>query len=240
MLLFLCFVLIYKRKRGDMEEKIIHLSTKDLDELKSKAYVASGTQADVFNCGNGFLYKIYYDKPYITPYEENIKEAIKRQQNVKNTSLPNGLIYVDGTFRGCVLKSFLNYKTIYYIKHMDKLTQYKILKQLLMKVDELCSNNIYPLDLGITPSNNQGNVLFNGSDVEIIDLDGHSANYTNSHNNYFYHGTLYGVGKLIQSLMINASVDANSFFKSKELLDNSKVSMKVLEEVINIGYWKSK
>lgn len=223
-----------------MEENIIHLSNKDLDKLKSKSFVASGTQADIFNCGNDFLYKIYYDKPYIISYEENIKEAIKRQPNIKHTSLPKALIYIDGVFRGCVLKSYLNYETIYNIKHIDKITQYKILKQLLMKVDELCLNNIYPMDLGAIPSNNQGNTIFKASNVEIIDLDGHSAKYTSAPNNYFYHGTLYGVRKLIQSIMINTSVDGNSFFKSKELLDNSKISLKVLEEAINIGYGKSK
>lgn len=114
-----------------MEINKVYLSNNELQTLRRKRFVSSGTQAEILNYGGGLLYKVYYRGPYVHYYEKGIKEAIKRQPNVKHTSLPRGIIYVDGEFRGCVLKSFLEYDSIFKASNLDKKHQYEVLKTII-------------------------------------------------------------------------------------------------------------
>lgn len=113
--------------------------------------------------------------------EEALYKAIERQKDIHETFLPQNIIYVDGRIKGCVLHEHKNTLNIYTIDKIPFKYRLKVLKKLLIKVQELVEHNIYHIDLAQRPNKTfpNTNVLLQlPSNPEIIDLDGHSAIYT--------------------------------------------------------------
>lgn len=113
--------------------------------------------------------------------EEALYKAIERQKDIHKTFLPKNVIYVNGRVKGCVLHEHSHALKIYKIESFPLRYRLCILKELLSRERELIEHNIYHVDLAQRPSIEfpNTNVLFQFPNTpQIIDLDGHSAIYT--------------------------------------------------------------
>lgn len=103
---------------------------------------------------------------------EHIKKMIARQDNVKLTTLTQGLVYSNGFCVGYVLKNHKNHKELYpyMVSRALVLSQEEkehIIKQIKTRLDELFENHIYILDFSLN------NMLYDPKTrtVEIIDFE---------------------------------------------------------------------
>lgn len=144
--------------------------------------------------------------------EEAIKETIKKQKRITKTRLPQKLVYVDGKFVGVLLK------TVHGIQ-VHKLTgaplsyKKKVMHAILDAVEELLTNNVYHTDLDNSPyatvsysssdktvkSYGHSHVLLNPFTlkVNIIDLDGKSATYTDYYDEQLEKMSLQSLTRLM-------------------------------------------
>ena len=125
--------------------------------------------------------------------KESIKKAIDRQEEIKLTSLPIGIVYLNNHFAGCVLqkqKGIAIHKLTGLPLHLRKKIYLNILKALY----ELFIHNIYHIDLSNSPfvkkefilpnskiiNTGHSHVLVNPLSLKthFIDLEGKSTIYT--------------------------------------------------------------
>ena len=125
--------------------------------------------------------------------EATIDRIVEKQKRVTKTELPKKLVYVDGKLVGVLLKKV---KGIQVHKFMGAPFAYKkkVALAIIEAVKELLENNIYHIDMSNSPyadtsyhkgddlvkSHGHSHVLLNPftMKVNIIDLDGKSAIYT--------------------------------------------------------------
>ena len=193
-----------------------YISSQELSRLKQ---IGEGTEAIVYRAGKGMLYKVYKNKYYIAIGSEQVKkcyspriieEAARRQQFIKHSTLPLNPLYIDGKFKGCVLKEHRGYGDIYNINILPQKTKIKLLKQLVLNVKELIEHNIYHVDLSnkSIPGVHKGNVLVSlTGDLQLIDLDGKSTTYTNGFDAQFYQLTVQTLLALITDLLFELDMD---------------------------------
>jgi len=143
-----------------------------------------------------FIKSEYYDNnlEVVKLAEESaIEEIVKKQKKVIKTELPKKLVYVDGRLVGVLIKKV---KGIQVHKFTGAPFAYKkkIALAIIDAVKELLDNNIYHIDISNSPltetsyvqgtkqnkSHGHSHVLLNPftMKVNIIDLDGKSAIYT--------------------------------------------------------------
>lgn len=228
----------------------VDISCDDLYNLRNK-YIGSGTEANVFNAGNGMLYKVYkaYDElirepgvgdKYSSFYsEQNIITAMSRQPYIHNTSLPLAPLYIDDEFRGCVIKKHSFCFPIQGINMLSKKRIIIILKKLLNDVKEWCDNGVYHLDLSTKEidSKPHSNVLVNISGIpKIIDLDGKSTIYSDSSDlNYEYRSYL-SLSTLILELLYdidpNDDMDYNDVSSLLKQIYRRGVNIELIESML--------
>jgi hypothetical protein len=140
-------------------------------------------------------------KPYYVDNEgvkkvysiDQIDEAVKRQQNVKQTTLPLGPIYIDNRLGGVALKYHKGYFNFHIISMFPEKLRLKKLRTVLEKLKELCDNNIYPIDYAnqFDGPHPHSNIIINiKGNVEFIDLEGKSTMYTQDYSER-YESTAY-------------------------------------------------
>lgn len=196
--------------------QIVELETPELLTLKK---LGEGSDGIVYKAGNGLLYKLYKQKHYITMDAEHMKKmyspriievATQRQSVIKNSTLPLGSIYINGVFKGCILKYHQGYIGIHNINILPKKLKIKILKQLVHNVKELTDHYIYHFDLSNKKidTDHHSNVLISlKGNIEIIDLDGKSATYTDDFNSEYYQLTLRSLCSLIVDLLFDLDIE---------------------------------
>ena len=154
---------------------------------------------------------------------EKIKMAIKKQNNINRTSLPIDIVYIDGYFAGCLLKK-LNGVQIHKLSGMPIKYKKKIIKNLLLDIEELLENYIYHTDLANSPysvglfmdeTNNvkakkgHSHVLVNPVNLKtnIIDLDGKSTAYTEKYSYQLEQKCLNNLTRLITEFLFKLDTD---------------------------------
>ena len=93
--------------------KIYTIPLREKDNHRDGNYIVDEDGVKVVvNKGNASIknidpYPYYVDASGVKKvYDANvIYDAMKRQENIKGTSLPQAPIYLDGKFKGCVLKN---------------------------------------------------------------------------------------------------------------------------------------
>jgi hypothetical protein len=181
---------IYYKLDPHEREEIVHVCLKEyeVDEDGVKKVKDNAKKVNVE--------EVIYVKPYYVDNEgvrkiysiDQIDEAIKRQQNIKQTSLPLGPIYIDNRLGGVVLKYHKGYFNFHIISMLSQKLRLEMLKIVLEKLKELCDNNIYPIDYANQSDgpHPHSNILINiKEDVQFIDLEGKSTMYTKDSSRYY-------------------------------------------------------
>lgn len=142
---------------------------------------------DIMNANliNGFVLPvndkiIKFDKAIVYGFKRNgiidnklcsidvkqIEELVKRQEFIKKSSLPLGIVTVDSVVVGVIYKRFYDYKNFNSLSDESSDLIVNNLRRAIYNNIELMENGIYNVDF----TNN--NILYSGEDVQLIDLDG--------------------------------------------------------------------
>jgi len=122
--------------------------------------------------------------------------------------LPQNIITVDSQVVGCTYKRYNTIFGIYALSLLPINKRKEVLKELLIKIQELLDNNIYLVTLAqknlIFPLlKNDSNILLSYRlEPLIIDLDGISAIYTEEYKETYYKETLVSLSKLIFEILL--------------------------------------
>ena len=143
--------------------------------------------------------------------EEALYKAIERQKEIYQTFLPQNIIYVDGRIKGCVLHEHKHSLNIYKLDFFPFRYRLEILKKLLIKVQELVEHNIYHIDLAQRPNKlslNTNILLQFPNNPQIIDLDGHSAIYTEFFSKEALKKTEASFAMLLMEILTNMDLES--------------------------------
>lgn len=185
------------------------------DELSHLKVIGEGSEGVVYNAHNGLLYKVYKDSCYTTLDPEHTKKmyspriiytAVERQEDIKNSVLPLGPLYINNKFKGCILKKHSGYVDLHNISILPKKLKLNILRQLIINVKELTDHFIYHLDLSNKNTSNgtHSNILISmKGHLQIIDLDGKSTTYTPGYIEEYFQMTLTSLLSLISDLIFD-------------------------------------
>lgn len=152
-----------------------------------------------------------------------IKSAKERQLKVKNTRLPQNVVYIDGKFAGCTLLTIRGIQ-IHKLIGLPFRLKKKIMKKVLVNIKELMDNYIYHLDLDNSPftkdnyfiDDNGKRELVGHSHViinpvtlkpQLIDLDGKSTVYTDAYSKKLEHQSLASFNRLMIEFMLGIDLD---------------------------------
>ena len=140
--------------------------------------------------------------------KEGIFKAIERRNDIKLTSLPTGVVYLNGHFAGCLLEKQHGIQ-IHKLTGMPLSIRTKIFENVLNAEEELLKNNIYHIDLSNSPYTKKEITLPNGQrtitghshilvnpitlNTSFIDLDGKSTIYTEKENDGLKEASLNGL-----------------------------------------------
>lgn len=184
--------------------------------------------------------------------ESVIINAMKRQLNIKLSTLPLAPLYIDNRFRGCILKNHQGYTDLHNMSFLPYKTKLKILKELLEKVKELNDNYVYPVELSNykTDNNSHSNILINPItlNTEIIDLDGKSTVYTDTFNKNLskisYNKFTSLVIKLLYDIDIEISEGQDIYEDDSDFLNDNLmkkgIDYNVAISIINQDYYDYK
>ncbi|MEE3342803.1 MAG: hypothetical protein VZS44_01785 [Bacilli bacterium] len=182
---------------------------------------------DTIKIDNDFEYFSYFinngDEDLRIRHKDGLKMAIDRQKTIKRSSLPMDMVYIDGIFAGCLLKK-LNGIQIHKLIGMPNKYKRKIVKNLLLDIEELLDNYIYHIDIANSPysvgifTNDNGvisakrghsHVLINPVSLKtnIIDLDGKSTTYMERYNYYLEQKCLMNLTRLIVEFLFKIDTD---------------------------------
>ena len=184
----------------------------------------------------------YYDEDNVKlRAEDAISKAIQKQTQVRLTSLPTACIFIDGRFRGVVIKEHKHTIPIQNIAILPFKEKMRVLRELLDELDELYKNYIYHIDLSVKPITKfrEANVLVNISlhpHPVIIDVDGKSAVYTERENLYYYHESVKSYMSLVKQILFDIDVeeiddDDLDYLRSK--LESIQLNKKLIGQIVD-------
>lgn len=114
-----------------------------------------------------FIRKHAITKGHYGVDRNQIEWLSSKQDNIKKTTLPNGVIVFDGIDIGVIYpKFFVNYKNFKNLEREDSILLLKNLRTAILNNEELLMNGIYNQNLL------SKNILYKDEDVQLIDLDG--------------------------------------------------------------------
>lgn len=155
--------------------------------------------------------------------KDGLKMAIERQKLVKRSVLPIDIVYINGLFAGCLLEK-ANGIQIHKLIGMPVNLKRKIVKNLLLDIEELLNNYIYHVDIANSPFSiglfidEKGNVnskrghshvLINpiNLNTSLIDLDGKSTIYMERYNYNLEQKCLMNLTRLIIEFLFKLDTD---------------------------------
>ena len=210
--------------------KIYHTNIQFIDNDDIKIYHIGDTKK------NSYVEKLsYFDNNNVhISFNDAIYKVIDRQSKIKLTDLPKNVIYIDNYFSGYILKEQYGIQ-IHYLTGLPLLLKYKIMKKLILKIEELINNYIYTIDIDSSPFGKciyqdlngnlkyvgHSNILINplNFNPSIIDLDGKSTIYTDTYNEYYYKQTILKLNILLLEFLFGINLD--DFYNSDADLSNN-------------------
>lgn len=155
--------------------------------------------------------------------KDGLKKAIARQKYIKYSTLPIDIVYINGLFAGCLLKKIDGIQ-IHKLTGMPIKFKRKIIKNVLIEIEELLDNYIYHTDIDNSPhsisyyldNNNfprakkgHSHILVNPItlNTNIIDLDGKSTTYMERYNYNLEQKCLITLTRLIIEFLFKIDTD---------------------------------
>lgn len=153
-----------------------------------------------------FSTKGYDEEGVRLGYDQIIELAKQKQHDIMHTFLPLNPCYIDGSFKGCIVKGYPYNLPIDSFRGLPEKAKLKLIRKLLEKFKELINNNVYPVDLYNKQNSSlpHNNIIVNAFlDPKIIDLDGKSVAYTEVFNQRYYEEAVFGLTTLILEFLFD-------------------------------------
>ena len=186
-------------------------------------------------------YPLFYNEENVRLFkEEALENAILRQKNIKLTTLPLGILYVDKRLKGCLKYHSLS-TNIFNTRLFNQKTRLQILKKILLKIEELIDNNIYHVDICQKPTfeSKNTNILFRWNfNPEIVDLEGKSTIYTENFSNIFKQRVELGLGILFFELLAKKSIEEEFLEAEEVIMSEILIQNGFTDEIISDFYQK--
>ena len=174
---------------------------------------------------------------------DGLNRAMDKGLKIIQTRLPEKIITVDGRVKGCVYPYYKFTRGIYKSFRKTFKTRLKICKDLLIKVQELLDNNIYPVDL----CNKNKTKIFNKNDNNvlldlknkpiIIDLEGRSTLYTDYNNPSLKSKSYYSLTLLILEILtkeiLTIPLEEEAIDEVYSILYNFGLSDELIYNILN-------
>ena len=182
---------------------------------------------DKLKLDRSFEYVSYFinngDEDIRIKNKDGLKRAIARQEYITRSNLPVDIVYVDNIFAGCLLRK-MNGIQLHKLIGMPVKYKKKIIKSLLLDIDELMKNYIYHTDIANSPysvslfmdegdnvrlKKGHSHVLVNPLTLKtnIIDLDGKSTTYMERYNYNLEQKCLMNLVRLIIEFLFKLDTD---------------------------------
>lgn len=176
---------IYKTDYDKARDSNYDIDAEDDDDIKIVHDIKQNDKKS-YNVKLGHF--VYYDKNGVRLSDSDAfrRIALKRER-VSMTDLPQKAIYYrtdSSKLIGIVGKYYHSSLGIHNAWSLPFNTRLKLVNSIIGKTEELYQNGIYHQDLAQLPDgyNKDTNVLLTGLTPRIIDIDGHSAVYTDTDN----------------------------------------------------------
>ena len=226
----------YKENRTMIDEN--KESIYDIDGVNVSDYKTLRNKAT--NIDNRILNYVDEDG-VILAREEAILKSIELGHKVKNTYLPNHIIYENNKAVGCVYPYYKYTVGIYASAYLPLKLRLQICKDIIVKVQELLDNNIYPLSLAqrsdeFPLSKKDSNILL-GLDgkTHIVDLDGNSTLYSKGYSHKNTSLTLASLSTLVLEILSKIKIYDDNVFESESILEykNNEFIRNYINEMVN-------
>ena len=199
--------------------KLYHAYVKDilmhaknsLEETK----IYQKNSSSIYTFSEPLTYYSYKEEEIKIRPKDAIYLAMKRQENVLRNDLPQAPVYLNHRFAGCLIKKVSGI-SIHKLIGLPQNIKRKIMLEVLLDIEELLQNNIYPIDLANSPysttlgfEKGHSHILASPINLSthIIDLDGKSTIYTEKKNNDYYIRTLNTLNILFLEFYYHLSYD---------------------------------
>lgn len=193
------------------------------DEITHLPLVGEGNEATVYKLNDNKVIKLYHTaKPLL---ENKIIKLIGMQALIKNTHLPIGTVYIEGSFIACIHvyhKNSVNFESLKdSLDHPYRIDKFRKLNN---NIEELIQNNIYYDDLDhenvlITPNNK----------VELIDTDSVSISSSTSKNNK----RKLLIYNQLKSMIIECLFNEEYYFNEVEVLKNYRIKDQYIDQIVS-------
>ena len=200
------------------------------DLLRSKKFLSCGTRGIVLINDDNTLIKVPRElSSYINGFDDfkNSFMALKRQSSElkkyeenQKKFIYNGeydfiecakkMIYINDLYIGVLIRWYKNYNNLLRYKYKDEKELLGLYKKIIEYNKILIDSGIYHMDL--LPKN----ILYNGSNARIIDIDGPAINYNTFLNTKEEDGSYYTIFVGLYSILNELYKNDEDFIDRKE------------------------
>ena len=199
---------------------------------------------------NDLAYYSYEEENNIKLHpKEGIKKAIERNNFINLTSLPIGIVYLNGRFAGCIIKRHYGIQ-IHKLTGLPINMRKRIYLNVLESIKELLKNNVYPIDLANSPfvkkqiilpnqriiTTGHSHILVNPITIktQLIDLEGKSTIYTEKMNLQFYQQCLDNLKILTLEFLLQIDYEEHKEYIEEIDADLTKknIPLKLREKLV--------
>ena len=213
----------------------MNYTTNDLyDTLKNKKKIGKGLRGNVFvNDENTlikvpkeidvnisyseFLKRIHSLKKMRTDlrrFEEDQKKIIQKGSNLDFVDFAKDIVYLEEMYIGVIIKWYKNCSSLMEYKFINEIELLEIVKEIIEDNRILITKGIYHLDLLLT------NILYNGKNIHIIDIDGKSIKYFSKKNKYYETLSYYSIFRGLDYYLEEKFKNQNSYSDRHNTFNN--------------------
>ena len=149
----------------------LYYNQKDENNRCAKDKIYDKNTIKIININENINYYQYNEDDEVKlRTKDSVLRAISKQKYINRTELPKGVVYIDNKFSGVILKK-LNGIQIHKLSGFPLNYKYKIIKNVLLDIEELLNNYIYHIDLDNSPYQT---ICYIDKYEQIKFIDGHS------------------------------------------------------------------
>lgn len=233
------------------------------DTLKNKKKIGSGLRGNVFVNDDDTLIKVPKEidvnisyseflkrihslkkrRTDLKRFEEDQKKFIQKGSNLDFVDFAKDIVYLEEMYIGVIIKWYKNCSSLMEYKFINEIELLEIVKEIIEDNRILITKGIYHLDLLLT------NILYNGKNIHIIDIDGNSIKYFPKKNKYYetlsYYSIFRGLDYYLEEKFKNQNSYSdrhNAFNNLLETDDNEFINYskakKLIRKIEQKGFFK--
>lgn len=204
------------------------------DTLKNKKKIGNGLRGNVFVNDDDTLIKVPKEidvnisyseflkrihslkkmRTDLKKFEEDQKKFILKGSNLDFVDFAKDIVYLEEMYIGVIIKWYKNCSNLMEYKFINEIELLEIVKEIIEDNRILITKGIYHLDLLLT------NILYNGKNIHIIDIDGKSIKYFPKKNIYYETLSYYSIFRGLDYYLEEKFKNQNSYSDRHNAFNN--------------------